>query len=171
MPDIIANIASFGKPKHCDFQRYSDLAISASFPRMEVIDGQWISARLTGRHCEKAKLAAAIGLSPHKLAKVLSGDRKVQAEEIPKITSTLAVLASPLGVRFPLRRRSLALHNVNNPSGLNGRKIPSSKAGRSCLQNHDVCPEPGIFGEEGLRRHHPHQAPLRRGFSFLRGVR
>lgn len=85
MPDIIANIASFGKPKHCDFQRYSDLAISASFPRMEVIDGQWISARLTGRHGEKAKLAAAIGLSPHKLAKILSGERKVQAEEVPKI--------------------------------------------------------------------------------------
>ena len=85
MPDIIANFASFGKPKHCDFQRYSDLAISASFPRMEVIDGQWISARLSGRHGEKAKLAAAIGISPHKLAKILSGERKVQAEEIPKV--------------------------------------------------------------------------------------
>lgn len=29
MPDIIANIASFGKPKHCDFHRYASVAIFA----------------------------------------------------------------------------------------------------------------------------------------------
>lgn len=36
----------------------------------------------------------------------------------------------------------VAMHNVNNPNGKNGRKIPSSKQGRSYLQNGDVGQNP-----------------------------
>ncbi|MFO1176562.1 MAG: hypothetical protein U1E48_15405 [Paracoccaceae bacterium] len=50
------------------------------------------------------------------------------------------------GHDFPVAR-----HNVNNPSGRNGCNVPSSKAGRSHLQNRDDCPEPVI---ETVTPHH-----------------
>lgn len=50
---------------------------------MDKIDRAWISARLTGRHGEKRDIAEAMGIRLDQLSKVLSGDRKVQANEIP----------------------------------------------------------------------------------------
>lgn len=52
---------------------------------MEVIDKDWIKARLTGRRGELAELARATGLSNDKLSKILKGDRKVQVEDVPGI--------------------------------------------------------------------------------------
>lgn len=52
---------------------------------MEVIDGTWIKKRLTDRHGEKAELARAIGISPAKVSLILSGERRVQPEEIPRV--------------------------------------------------------------------------------------
>ncbi len=51
---------------------------------MEVIDGKWIAARLSGRRGEKADLARHMGVGPDIVAKILSGDRKVQPEEAPR---------------------------------------------------------------------------------------
>jgi DNA-binding transcriptional regulator YdaS (Cro superfamily) len=52
---------------------------------MEIVDGKWISARLTGRHGEKKELADFVGIKPDRLAKIISGERRVQAAEHPKI--------------------------------------------------------------------------------------
>ncbi|MBZ4023271.1 hypothetical protein CKO11_12460 [Rhodobacter sp. TJ_12] len=52
---------------------------------MEVIDGNWIKQRLTGRRGEKTELAQALGISLEKVTKTLSGSRRVQPEEIPKV--------------------------------------------------------------------------------------
>ena len=57
---------------------------------MDVIDGKWIKAHLTGRHGEQAELAAHVRISQDKLAKILSGQRRVQATEIPLILSFFA---------------------------------------------------------------------------------
>jgi hypothetical protein len=54
---------------------------------MDVIDGKWIAARLTGRRGEKADLARHIGVGPDIVAKILSGDRKVQPAEAPRVVS------------------------------------------------------------------------------------
>ena len=53
--------------------------------RMDEINASWISARLTGKRGEKARLAEAMGIPLNNLSKILSGDRKVQAEEIPAV--------------------------------------------------------------------------------------
>lgn len=52
---------------------------------MDVIDGKWILARLTGARGEKSALAEAMGIPTHMLSKVLKGERRVQPEEIPKV--------------------------------------------------------------------------------------
>lgn len=54
---------------------------------MDVIDGNWISARFTGRHGEKAELADAIGMDRDKLTKVLKGKRRLTPEEIASVTA------------------------------------------------------------------------------------
>lgn len=57
---------------------------------MDVIDGAWISARLPDKRenrGERARLARHMGWDSAKLSKTLSGVRKVQAEEIPKLLS------------------------------------------------------------------------------------
>lgn len=52
---------------------------------MDVIDGRWIAARLTGRRGEKKQLAEAMGIDLPKLSKVLSGERGVQPHELPRL--------------------------------------------------------------------------------------
>ncbi|MDD7973425.1 S24 family peptidase [Roseinatronobacter alkalisoli] len=52
---------------------------------MEVIDARWISSRLTGRRGERAELARFIGVKPDVVTKILSGERRVQPEEIPRV--------------------------------------------------------------------------------------
>lgn len=52
---------------------------------MEVIDGNWIKARLKGYHGEKKALADALGVDHTVVAKIINGRRSVQAHEIPKV--------------------------------------------------------------------------------------
>lgn len=54
---------------------------------MDVIDRQWIEKRLTGRRGERAELARFIGVKPDIVTKILSGERRVQPEEIPKVVA------------------------------------------------------------------------------------
>lgn len=66
---------------------------------MEEINADWIRRHLSGHHGEKAELAAHLGITPDKLTKVLAGQRKVQASEVPRILDffrrTPTVLARP----------------------------------------------------------------------------
>ncbi|OWU80447.1 hypothetical protein ATO1_08865 [Phaeobacter sp. 22II1-1F12B] len=50
---------------------------------MEVIDGKWIRARLSGKRGEQTRLAKFLNISTDKLAKTLSGNRNVQPSEVP----------------------------------------------------------------------------------------
>lgn len=52
---------------------------------MQIINAEWIKQRLTGRRGEQAELARAIGVTPDVVSKILRGERRVQAHEIPKI--------------------------------------------------------------------------------------
>ena len=58
---------------------------------MDVIDKDWIAARLTGRRGEVADLARAMGVSLDKASKTIKGERKVQASEIPGLLSFFGV--------------------------------------------------------------------------------
>lgn len=57
---------------------------------MDVIDGTWIKARLTGARGEKSLLATAMRITPDKLAKVLTGQRAVQPQEVPAVLTFFA---------------------------------------------------------------------------------
>lgn len=48
---------------------------------MQIVNADWIKARLTGRHGEKADIARAAGLSSKQLSYILGGDRKVSQKE------------------------------------------------------------------------------------------
>ena len=52
---------------------------------METITPEWLRARLDGDRGKKAELAEALGIGADKVSKMISGARKPQAEEIPKI--------------------------------------------------------------------------------------
>jgi len=52
---------------------------------METITPEWLRTRLDGDRGKKAELAVALGLGADKISKMISGMRKPQAEEIPKI--------------------------------------------------------------------------------------
>lgn len=52
---------------------------------MQVIDGNWIKARLRDERGEKARLAEAMGISPDKVSKILKGERGVRPHEIPAV--------------------------------------------------------------------------------------
>jgi hypothetical protein len=60
---------------------------------MDVIDKNWIAARLTGKRGEVADLARAMGVSLDKASKTIKGERKVQASEIPGLLSFFGVKA------------------------------------------------------------------------------
>lgn len=61
---------------------------------MDAIDAKWIRARLTGRRGELARLAEALDLDASEISRILKGERKVQAEEIPRL---LAFFDGPAG--------------------------------------------------------------------------
>jgi hypothetical protein len=61
----------------------------------DVINGNWIKARLTGRRGEKAELAAKLGLNPDKLSKVLTGQRRLSPEEIARVVEIFSGQAVP----------------------------------------------------------------------------
>lgn len=69
------------------FSRVSHLCDLRKMFAMDVIDGKWIAKRLTGRRGEKAELARHMGVGPDVITKILSGDRKVQPEETPRVWS------------------------------------------------------------------------------------
>lgn len=52
---------------------------------MDVIDGTWIKARLTGARGEKKRLAEAMGITPPQLSYVLKNGRNVKPYEIVAI--------------------------------------------------------------------------------------
>lgn len=52
---------------------------------MEVIDRDWIEKRLTGRRGERAALARFLNVKPDIVTKILSGERRVQPEEMPRV--------------------------------------------------------------------------------------
>lgn len=52
---------------------------------MQVITPEWLKERLGNDRGKRAQLAKALGISPDKVSKMLSGSRKPQAEEIPII--------------------------------------------------------------------------------------
>jgi hypothetical protein len=87
MTDIHALTATFSQPTCCDFRRYLWNGVSATSRRMEQIDKDWIEARLTGQRGEKARLAEAIGIDADKMSRILAGERRVQAHEIPAIVA------------------------------------------------------------------------------------
>lgn len=54
---------------------------------MDVVDSDWIKERLTGQRGQLTRLADAIGISRQKMTKIMTGERRVQASEIPAIVS------------------------------------------------------------------------------------
>lgn len=54
---------------------------------MDVIDSEWIRARLTGERGEKAALARHLGVTSDIVTKILKGERKVQASEVPLLVT------------------------------------------------------------------------------------
>ncbi len=91
-----ANNASKVNRHECEFRHYSATAISATLDAMDVIDGSWIKARLPNRRGEGAKFARHMGWDSAKLAKVVKGERKVQAEEIPRVLAYFQDAAPPV---------------------------------------------------------------------------
>ena len=84
----------------------------------DVVDKDWIAARLTGRRGEVADLARAMGVSLDKASKTIKGERKVQASEIPSLLSFFgmnapadpsedAVVSAVLGLPEHLRPEAL----------------------------------------------------------------
>lgn len=69
----------------CDFRRYLATAWHNILGGMDVIDGNWIKARLKGYHGEKKALADALGVHHSIVAKIIHGKRKVSSREIPKV--------------------------------------------------------------------------------------
>lgn len=54
---------------------------------MDIIDGKWISDRLTGAWGEQARLAEAMGIDGDKVSKILKGKRNVQPAEVPRVVA------------------------------------------------------------------------------------
>lgn len=61
---------------------------------MDMIDADWINARLTGRHGEKTRLAVALRISKDKVTKILKGTRDVQLEEVPRLLEFFGITLS-----------------------------------------------------------------------------
>ncbi|MEL7282133.1 MAG: helix-turn-helix transcriptional regulator [Pseudomonadota bacterium] len=59
---------------------------------MDVIDRQWLLARLTGRRGEQTELAQAMGIDTDKMSKVIAGKRRIQPEEIPRVMAFFGVI-------------------------------------------------------------------------------
>ncbi len=56
---------------------------NSNFVCMDVVNAEWIEARLTGKRGEKTRLAEAMGINIDKLSKIMRGERSVKATEIP----------------------------------------------------------------------------------------
>lgn len=58
---------------------------NSDFISMDVIDADWIKARLTGKRGEQARLADVLGINADKMSRIMRGKRRVQPEEIPRV--------------------------------------------------------------------------------------
>lgn len=52
---------------------------------LDEIDSNWIKSRLKGERGEIARIAEALGVKPDQASKIVSGVRRLQANEIPLI--------------------------------------------------------------------------------------
>jgi len=71
---------------------------------MDVIDGKWISERLTGRRGEKSELAAYIGVGNDVLTKILKGIRNVQPTEAPLVVKYFEERDGDIGLSEPVAK-------------------------------------------------------------------
>ena len=82
---LCANFAPNGK------QKCANLALKFTvrkphYEGMEQITAEWLKSKLAEQpRGARARLAEHMGIDQNKLTKVLSGTRKIQAEEIPSI--------------------------------------------------------------------------------------
>lgn len=56
---------------------------------MKTIDAQWIKERLPAERGAKADLAAALGIRPEAVSRMLAGKRAIKASEVPLIVAFL----------------------------------------------------------------------------------
>jgi transcriptional regulator with XRE-family HTH domain len=86
---------------------------------MDVIDGNWIKARLSGRRGEQSELARFVGINPDQLTKVLAGRRNVQPAEAPRVVAFFAkrkMSAPPTDIAA--RLEALIAEKGTNPRAL-----------------------------------------------------
>lgn len=67
---------------------------------MDEITPEWLRLRLKGARGGQASLAAALGIGPDKVSKMLSGERRPQSNEIPKIFQYFDQLEGGVGAEF-----------------------------------------------------------------------
>ncbi len=90
MPHKLRYSQLSSKPKLANLEILSELRKS-HYVHMETITPEWLRARLDGDRGKKAELAEALGIGADKVSKMISGARKPQAEEIPKILAFFGV--------------------------------------------------------------------------------
>lgn len=74
---------------------------------METVDRDWLEKRLTGKRGELARIAEALRIKPDQVSKIISGDRRIQPEEIPKL---LKFFGEDMLVLTPEEQRLLDLY-------------------------------------------------------------
>ncbi len=78
---------------------------------MEKIDRHWIKSRMTGKWGEASSLARHLGCTSATISKMLSGNRRVQAHEVPLILSFFGV-ADAVGQIAALEARIVDLESL-----------------------------------------------------------
>ncbi|WP_333830983.1 S24 family peptidase [Pararhodobacter sp.] len=88
---------------------------------MDVIDRNWIAKRLTGKRGERAELARFMNVKPDIVTKILSGDRRVQPEEIPQVVAffenAVAARELPNGSEAPAGSDLVPVYDVAASAG------------------------------------------------------
>lgn len=84
----------------------------------QIIDGSWISSQLTGRRGEKADLARSLGVRPDIVSKIISGERSVQPEELPKLLAFFKMKLVPEGSVDDARNEIMTYVEKLNGEGL-----------------------------------------------------
>lgn len=54
---------------------------------MDVIDGKWIKARIGDKRGARAAFGRATGFTSPQVSRIINGERKVKADEIPRIVA------------------------------------------------------------------------------------
>lgn len=83
-----AIIAPTVKTESCEYRQYMRNAIPATNCVMETIDRHWIKARLASMpRGTQTRLAEHLGIASNMMSKIMSGERRLQQDEIPKLLS------------------------------------------------------------------------------------